>query len=56
MSLSIRRISGCGAAVVAVAGCETTGAWGVATGWLLPVGFTASSRFHMSRPPPRWAY
>jgi hypothetical protein len=45
MSLSIRRISGCGAAAdCAVAGWETTGA-GVG-GWLL-VGFTASSRFHM---------
>ena len=38
----------------AVAGWEMTGA-GVGVGAWLLVGFTASSRFHMSRPPPRWA-
>src|SRR5262245_46073176 len=47
ISLSIRRFSGCGAADVTAGGFEATGA-GLA-GWPL-VGFTASSRFHMSCP------
>src|SRR4029078_6360369 len=47
ISLSIRRLSGCGAADGLADGGETTGA-GLPG---LPVGvFTASSRFHMSCP------
>ena len=33
---------------------RTTSSFAGAAGWL-PVGFTASSRFHMCNPPPRWA-
>jgi hypothetical protein len=48
-SLSIRRGSGCGAVVAGWMGA-TGAAEAVGVGWLL-VGFTASSRFHMSCPP-----
>jgi hypothetical protein len=46
MLLSIRLTSGCTAAGAVVAG------WGAAGAGWPPVGFTASSRFHMSCPPP----